>query len=47
MGTMAWLKVLAQNRRMIFKVIREGFGDWCAGFTKHRAPASAPNSISN
>ena len=44
MGTMAWLKVIAQNRRMIFKVIREGFGDWWAGFTRHREPAAAPHS---
>jgi radical SAM superfamily enzyme YgiQ (UPF0313 family) len=47
MGALAWMKVLAQNRRTIFKVIREGFGDWCAGFTKHRAHSSAPNSISS
>jgi radical SAM superfamily enzyme YgiQ (UPF0313 family) len=45
MGTLAWMKVIAQNRRMIFKVIREGFGDWCAGFTRHRAPAAAADSV--
>jgi hypothetical protein len=25
MGKMAWLKVISQNRRTIFKLVREGF----------------------
>ena len=25
MGKMAWVKVIAQNRRTIFKLVREGF----------------------
>jgi hypothetical protein len=30
MGKMAWVKVIAQNRRTIFKLVREGFkaGAW-------------------
>jgi len=40
MGKMAWLKVIAQNRRTIFKLIREGFkaGAW------RGAPARIPAS---
>ena len=29
MGKMAWVKVIAQNRRTIFKLVREGFKAWC------------------
>jgi hypothetical protein len=36
MGPLAWLKVIAQNRRSIFQVIKDGFGDWCNGFKKNR-----------
>jgi radical SAM superfamily enzyme YgiQ (UPF0313 family) len=38
MGKMAWLKVIAQNRRTIFKLVREGFkaGAW------RGAPARVP-----
>ena len=36
MGLLAWLKVIAQNRRSIFRVIKDGFGDWCNGFKKNR-----------
>ncbi len=38
LGKMAWLKVIAQNRRTIFKLIREGFkpGAW------RGAPARLP-----
>jgi len=40
MGKMAWLKVIAQNRRTIFKLVREGFkaGAW------RGAPARIPAS---
>src|SRR5579863_2890879 len=36
MGPLAWLKVIAQNSRSIFQVIKDGFGDWCNGFKKNR-----------
>ena len=38
MGKMAWVKVIAQNRRTIFKLVREGFkaGAW------QGAPARIP-----
>jgi len=38
MGKMAWVKVIAQNRRTIFKLVREGFkaGAW------RGAPARVP-----
>ena len=41
MGKMAWLKVIAQNRRTIFKLVREGFkaGAWRGA--PARIPASA------
>jgi radical SAM superfamily enzyme YgiQ (UPF0313 family) len=40
MGKMAWLKVIAQNRRTIFKLVREGFkaGAW------RGAPARMPTA---
>jgi hypothetical protein len=40
MGKMAWVKVIAQNRRTIFKLAREGFkaGAW------RGAPARIPAS---
>jgi len=44
MGPFAWMKVIAQNRRTIFKVVKEGFGDWCAAFkgNSKRLPARDP-----
>jgi radical SAM superfamily enzyme YgiQ (UPF0313 family) len=36
MGPLAWLRVIAQNRRSILQVIKDGFGDWCNGFKKDR-----------
>jgi radical SAM superfamily enzyme YgiQ (UPF0313 family) len=36
MGPLKWLKVIAQNWRSIFGVIKDGFGDWCNGFKKNR-----------
>jgi radical SAM superfamily enzyme YgiQ (UPF0313 family) len=36
MGPLAWLKVIAQNWQSIFRVIKDGFGDWCNGFKKNR-----------
>jgi hypothetical protein len=40
MGKRAWVKVIAQNRRTIFKLVREGFtaGAW------RGAPARIPAS---
>jgi radical SAM superfamily enzyme YgiQ (UPF0313 family) len=44
MGPFAWMKVITQNRRTIFKVVKEGFGDWCAAFRRNRKrlPATDP-----
>ncbi|MGA9506567.1 MAG: hypothetical protein WBV31_19145, partial [Terriglobales bacterium] len=41
MGKMAWVKVIAQNRRTIFKLVRQGFkaGAWRGA--PERIPASA------
>ena len=42
MGPLAWLRVIAQNRRSILQVIKDGFGDWCNGFKKnHVIPSIA------
>jgi radical SAM superfamily enzyme YgiQ (UPF0313 family) len=40
MGPLAWLKVLAQNSKSIFGVIKDGFGGWCRGFKKNRVQPS-------
>ena len=29
MGRLAWVRVITQNRRTIFKLVKEGFGVWC------------------
>jgi hypothetical protein len=41
MGKMAWVRVIAQNRRTIFKLVREGFraGAW------RGAPARIPAGV--
>ena len=36
MGPLAWVRVIAENRRSIFQVIKDGFGDWLNGFKKNR-----------
>ena len=36
MGPLAWMRVIAENRRSIFQVIKDGFGDWLNGFKKNR-----------
>ncbi len=43
MGKLDWLKVIAQNRRTIFKLVKEGFSLWRSG-RKHRKvkPEIAP-----
>jgi hypothetical protein len=38
MGRMAWLKVVAQNRRTIFKLVRESFFGPRITTDKHRRP---------
>jgi radical SAM superfamily enzyme YgiQ (UPF0313 family) len=45
MGKMAWVKMLAQNRRTIFKLVREGFkpGAW-RGAPARVLPAVAPQA---
>jgi hypothetical protein len=45
MGALAWVKVLAQNRKTIFGVIKDGFSDWRNGSKKNRTiPAIADPS---
>jgi hypothetical protein len=39
MGVLAWLKVIYQNRRTIFSLVREGFATW------RRRPAPVPIPI--
>ena len=29
MGRLAWVKVIAQNRRTILKLVKQAFGAWC------------------
>ena len=41
MGKMAWLKVIAQNRRTIFKLVRDGFKANAWRGVAHRLPVSA------
>jgi radical SAM superfamily enzyme YgiQ (UPF0313 family) len=36
MGPLAWMRVMVENRRSIFHVIKHGFGDWLNGFKKNR-----------
>src|SRR5882672_1371719 len=37
----AWIKLILDNRRSIFKLLREGIGEWRATTTKKRLEASA------
>ena len=45
MGFFAWLKVIAQNRRTIFKIVKDGFGGWLAANTKSRVRPSVADSV--
>ena len=45
MGVLAWLKVIAQNRRTIFKLVKDGFVEWRAAVTRRRAVPSAASSL--
>ena len=45
MGFLAWLKVIAQNRRTIFKIVKDGFGGWLAANTKSRVRPSVADSV--
>jgi hypothetical protein len=35
MGPLAWVKVIAQNRRTIFNLVKEGFSAWRGAPSKH------------
>ena len=39
MGRLAWLKLVAQNRRTIFKLLKEGFGGGCGSKAKNADPS--------
>jgi len=43
MGTRAWLKLLAQNRRTIFKLVREGAATWRAAKKRNRGVELQPS----
>jgi hypothetical protein len=51
MGRFAWAGVISQNRRVIFKLVREGFAAWCGVASKtasalassERAPSPGAN----
>jgi radical SAM superfamily enzyme YgiQ (UPF0313 family) len=43
MGKFAWMKTISENRRTIFKLIKEGFGIW----RDSRSLASPPVSVAN
>ena len=45
MNKRAWLKVLAQNRKAIFRLIKEGIGEW-RGAREKRSVASASADMS-
>jgi hypothetical protein len=36
MGRFAWVKTIAQNRRTIFSLVKEGFGAWRAARSRSR-----------
>jgi radical SAM superfamily enzyme YgiQ (UPF0313 family) len=42
MGRFAWLNVVSQNRRIIFKLIKEGFAKWRGVESKSPSPLSPP-----
>jgi radical SAM superfamily enzyme YgiQ (UPF0313 family) len=42
MGRFAWLRVVSQNRRIIIKLIREGFAKWRGVADKRTSPLSPP-----
>ena len=45
MGPLAWMKVLSENRRTIFGVIKDGFGDWWAATTRNRVPSAVDQQL--
>jgi hypothetical protein len=45
MGPFAWIKVITQNRRTIFRVVKAGFGDWCAAFKGSRRRLTATDPL--
>jgi len=44
MGRFAWVKVASQNRRIIFKLIKEGFAKWRGVTVKAPSPTQAPSA---
>src|SRR5258708_22692821 len=42
MGKMAWVKVIAQNRRTIFKLVREGFNAGAGARARRRRSPRPP-----
>jgi radical SAM superfamily enzyme YgiQ (UPF0313 family) len=49
MGKLAWIKVIAQNRRIIFKLVREGFkpGAWRGAPARHPAMSVPPEAVAS
>jgi len=47
MGKIAWVKVIAQNRRTIFKLVREGFkpGAWRGAPSRRPPVAVVPEAV--
>ena len=45
MGVVAWLKVIAQNRQTVFKIVKDGFLEWRAAFVKNRTRPAAVDSV--
>jgi hypothetical protein len=43
MGRFAWAKTISENRKTIFKLIKEGFGAWRGS----RSLASSPVSLAD
>jgi len=44
MGKFAWVRGVAQNRRVIAKLVKEGFVKWRGVAAKTRAPLSPSTS---
>jgi radical SAM superfamily enzyme YgiQ (UPF0313 family) len=44
MGVLAWLKLISNNRRTIYSLVREGFATWRGHPVSAEAPAGAPIS---
>ena len=42
----AWAKLIVDNRRSIFKLVRQGISEWRATKKKNRSPGAAPAGAS-